>query len=247
MIKNTLVFSIALNGYQWRYRQHLASHLRFANKYNYHYQVVTRPFISKLGVECCWLKLTLMQAALNAGYHHVVFLDADAFVQAECPAISSILRANKYLYMAKGYSSRFNSGVMIVKNNAKIRAWLTQVIDSRNHSVKADNEVGWGENGHIIEHSHHCDFIYELPQVWNNTYSTSLVDFIRHQNCGPLRTNLLDNLFHKVIFSLAHRSEILVKCIALTLRLKRPKVTLLSETEKILAIYPHFSSVMSQD
>lgn len=238
---NTLVFSIALNGYQWRYRNHLRSHAQFAKKFNYHYQVVTKPFFSKLGIECCWLKLTLMHNALLAGYKHVIFLDADAIVQENCPSISSILETGKDLYMVKGYSNRFNSGVMIVRNSRKVRYWLLKVINNRENRVKPDNDVGWGENSHIIEFSKGCSFIKELPQVWNNTYDINLADYIRHHNFGPLRNGRLDNLLHKTIFCVADRlvriNNFFTKIQCKPVR----KDLLFIETKQIIALYPCFS------
>lgn len=242
MKTNTLVFSIALNGYQWRYRNHLRSHVKFAKKFNYHYQVVTKPFFSALGIECCWLKLTLMHRALLAGYKHVIFLDADAVVQPSCPNMTSLLETGKDLYMVKGYSGRFNSGVMIVRNSRRIRNWLLQVINNRDNNVKPENDVGWGENSHIIEFSKGCSFVKELPQVWNNTYNIDLNDYIRHHNFGPLRHGYLDNLLHKSIFCIANR---LVKINAFLKKIQHktpPNNLLFNETKKILTIYPSFST-----
>ena len=193
-----------------------------------------------LGVECCWLKLTLMQAALNAGYTYVIFLDADAYVQPRCPDIKTIETAGKYLYMAKGYSKRFNSGVMIAKNNEKVTQWLTQVINSRNDEVLPENDVGWGENGHVIQHGQGCHFIHEIPQKWNNTHDANLADYIRHQNCGPLRDSRMDNLFHKILFSATHRTIKLCKYIKRFTTRKDIETNLQVETEKVLSIYPCF-------
>lgn len=244
MNKDTLVFSIALNGYQWRYRRHIRSHEAFAKKYNYHYQVVTKPYFSKLGIECCWLKLTLMHNALLAGYKQVVFLDADAVVSPICPDINSLLETGKDLYMVKGYSNRFNSGVMIVRNSRTIRYWFRKVLNNRHKPVKPENDVGWGENSHIIEHSKDCSFVKELPQVWNNTYDANLDDYIRHHNFGPLRNGRLDNLLHKSIFFIANR---LVKINNQLEKIQgKPTDTnlLISETEKILLIYPCFANCL---
>ncbi|WP_440873958.1 hypothetical protein [Thalassotalea sp. PLHSN55] len=240
MNNSTLVFSIALNGYQWLYRKQLNSHKRFAQKYGYQYICVSRPFVSTLGVECCWLKLTLMREAFRAGYNNVMFLDADAFVQKSCPAISEVFSHNKYLYMAKGYSKRFNSGVIIAQNHPKTSQWLSTIINSRFNNIKAENSVGWGENGHIIEHSKNCDFISELNHKWNNTFDEQLNDFIRHQNYGPLRTSALDNFIHKVIFSLSARALSVIK----VFRSHDKHTDLLDqETKKILTIYPAFSQI----
>jgi len=241
MNKDTLVFSIALNGYQWRYHKYLKSHLAFANKFGYQYQAVTKPFLSQLGIECCWLKLTLMHTALLAGYKYVIFLDADAFVQENCPDIKTIIEEDKYLYMAKGYSKRFNSGVMIVKNNPLIREWVSNIINNRAVTIEPKNDVGWGENSHIIQYSHGCNFVKELPTQWNNTYDIYLNDFIRHQNFGPLRSGFFDNCLHKVMFGIANRTMRLYRLLR-TLRKETPCCDLLmAETQKVLAIYPCFS------
>ncbi len=257
MQHKTLIFSIALNGYQWLYSKQLKSHFRYAKKYGYAHQTVTRPYFSSLGVECCWLKLTLMRSALLAGYSNVVFLDADAMVQENCPPITSLFVANKYLYMAKGYSNRFNSGVLIARNNKQVISWLKQVINSRTIQVPTDDSVGWGENGHIIQHSHNCPFIKEIAQKWNNTHDENLDDFIRHQNSGPLRAGLVTNFIHKVIFCLSYR--ILYsnnKCISLFKTLKkqqgddnnlyqeqRNQELLEQETNKVLSYYPSFAAL----
>lgn len=242
MKHNTIVFSIALNGYQWRYRQYLSSHRAYAKRFNYHYQAVTRPIFSGLGIECCWLKLTLMHTALNAGYKHVMFVDADAMIQTTCPAIESVLENDKSLYMAKGYSKRFNSGVMIVRNSLVVRQWISRVIAHRATPVAPENDVGWGENSHIIELSHQCRFIQELPQRWNNTSNPRLDDYIRHHNYGPLRTNFWDNLLHRAIFCIADR---LVRLAGLPQPIKHQALNahlLGDETNRVLTYYPSFST-----
>lgn len=205
MQHKTLVLSIALNGYQWMYQQELNSHLRYAKKYGYVHQAVTRPFISALGVECCWLKLTLMRAALLSGYENVLFLDADTMVSQNCPDLTDVFQEGKYIYMAKGYSNRFNSGVLLARHNIKTITWLTQVIDARFNKVQSENDVGWGENGHVIEFSKCVPFIVELEQKWNNTFDYQLSDYIRHRNCGPMRTGFINNFFHKIVFFLSAR------------------------------------------
>lgn len=240
MNKDTLVFSIALNGYQWRYKKHLKSHQDYAQRYNYHYQAVTRPFVCALGIECCWLKLTLMQSALQAGYKFVLFVDADAYVQESCPPIDEVLVQEKCLYMAKGYSNRFNSGVLLVRNCYDSRQWINKVINSRAKPVADENNVGWGENSHIIELSEGCHFIKELSIQWNNTYQPTLKDFIRHQNSGPLRVNYWDNLFHKVIFYVSQRLVQLTPHTAPTKHAPPTDKQLNRETARMLQLYPAF-------
>lgn len=242
MANKTLIFSIALNGYQWMYQKELTSHHHYAKKFSYDYQAVTRPYFSSLGVECCWLKLTLMRTALLAGYECVVFIDADAMVQPDCPAVETLFMTNKYLYMAKGYSNRFNSGVMIARQHKHVIDWLTDVIDSRMLNVLDENSVGWGENGHIIELSHNCSFICEIDQKWNNTYDFLMIDFIRHQNYGPLRTGLLDNFIHRIIFCLSYRILMLINKCHFFENHDAFINNLDDETYKIIALYPSFIS-----
>jgi hypothetical protein len=199
MQKNTLILSIALNGYQWLYRDCINSQRAYAQKNAYQYLVITRPYFTALGVECCWLKLTLMLEALKAGYDTVLFVDADAYINSAADNLETLRQSNKYLYLAKSYSGRFNSGVILVNNHFKTRQWLQDVISARNRSVLPEHDVGWGENGHIIQHTENCEFVSTLDRRWNNTYDIHLKDYIRHFSFGPLRRNIFLNLSHKVL------------------------------------------------
>ena len=213
MKDNVLIFSIALNGYQWLYKECIASHKRYADGHGYTYQVVTRPYATSIGVECCWLKLTLMIEALDYGYDAVLFVDADAYIQTHTPKLSSVLLPDKYMYLAKSYSGRYNSGVMLIKNHSDVRRLLNTIIKARHQPVLAENDVGWGENGHIIEYTQHCQFVSTLNRSWNNTYDPELNDYIRHFSFGPLRTNLWLNLSH---MALARLTRLFSKCQAFT-------------------------------
>jgi hypothetical protein len=199
MQSKVLVFSIAINGYQWLYRNCLASHREFAVKHGYQYQVVTRPYVTTVGVECCWLKLTLMLEALNAGYEQVLFVDADAHINSSAPSLHSVIQPDQYLYLAKSYTQRYNSGVILVQNNVNIRLWLENVIAHRHDNVDQKHTVGWGENGHIIQYTENCKFVATLDRRWNNTYDPELNDYIRHFSFGPLRNNTCLNLSHKLL------------------------------------------------
>lgn len=238
MTNKTLILSIALNGYQWMYKKELTSHKKYATKHGYNYQAVTRPYVTELGVECCWLKLTLMQDALLSGYDNVLFLDADTLVSANCPALSTIFEEGKYIYMAKGYSGRFNSGVILAKNNRKTLNWLRQVIASQGQPVRIENDVGWGENGHVIEFSKDVPFISELDKKWNNTFDYALNDYIRHSNCGPMRTSFIVKAFHRLVFFISARIITRLTKKSIPSQVKRTNELLISETKKIISLYP---------
>lgn len=243
MSKTTLVFSIALNGYQWLYKDYLRSHAQFASKHNYAYQAVTRPFITSKGVECCWLKLTLLQEALKAGYDNVLFVDADAYIQDNAPDLESNFHTGKYLYLARSYSGRFNSGVILIKNSQVIRTWLRNLLADRHQPISAANSVGWGENGHVIEHCKNRDFVSTLDNRWNNTHDPVLKDYIRHFSFGPLRQSLMLNLIHKCFSRLTSLFSKTTRVLQKAGLIKRLDDGLVSLTQRVLRLYPIFTSV----
>lgn len=239
--KDTLVFSIALNGYQWLYPEHLASHKSYADKNNYDHVLITKPVISKLGMECCWLKLTLMKTALENGYKNVMFVDADAYINNSCPPVKSIFQKEKYLYMAFGYTERFNTGVMIARYSSELIYWLDNVIDCRNQDIPTIDSTGWGENGHIIHFSKQVDFIVQLHHRWNNTFDSNLQDHIRHFSNGPMRSSKLKSFAHYVL----RRVSSLFAKYSLKVQLKsacQNNDLLRQEATKVANIYPQFKA-----
>ena len=144
--------------------------------------------------------------------------------------------------MAKGYSKRFNSGVLIARNNVQTIEWLTCVINARVNKVQKENDVGWGENGHVIELSKGINFISELDQKWNNTFDYQLNDYIRHHNYGPMRTSVFNNFFHKVVFFLSSKLLTFTHKDSLKPDKKSQENLLTHETHKILSIYPKLAT-----
>lgn len=185
--KSMLVFSIALNGYQWLYRHHLASHARYAKRLGAHYVLVDRPIFTRMGTECCWLKLLLLKQALLKGYDSVLFLDADALVWDTAPDIRQNYRPDHHIYMAKGKTQRFNSGVMLLRNHHQSLAFINDILCRRHQPVPSDCDVGWGENGHVIQVAKQFSCVGELGLIWNNTWQPKLQDHIRHFNFGIMR------------------------------------------------------------
>ncbi|MCF2856558.1 hypothetical protein L1286_03690 [Pseudoalteromonas sp. SMS1] len=239
----TLVFSVALNGYQWRYSHCIKSHKQYAKKMNYQYVVVTRPLFTSLGVECCWLKLLLLKAALEAGYNSVLFVDADAFIQPTCPPIEQLLVDDKYLYMAHGYSGEINSGVMLMQSSPATLEWLNDVLSSICTPVAESEGIGWGENGHVAHFAKVWEGFQLISPKWNNTYAKEMSDYIRHFNFGPLKNSWSDKVIHKVIFKM---SKILLKCDLNDLSQQEKKLLVVQERlprlfNQVMRSYPEFS------
>ncbi|GAA4105019.1 hypothetical protein [Zhongshania borealis] len=184
---DTLVFSVAVNGYHWRYRRLLRTQKQYADRHGYTHVVIDRPLFSMLGNETAWLKLSVALRALESGYQRVFYIDADAEVRETTPALEAIVEADKSIYAARGYSDRINSGVLLFVNTPASRAFLDKVIDNIDTPLPLEDDVGWGENGHIIHFLRNEAAFCELPASWNNNHSPDLNDYIRHYSAGPLR------------------------------------------------------------
>lgn len=199
MNKNMLIFSLALNGYDKLYKEYLTSQKRYAQKLGADYEVVTKPGITLLARECCWLKLYLMRRALEAGYQWVLFLDADCHVRDSAPDIRQVHKPGKSIYMANGFSGRHNSGVILLSNHADSKVFLDTVLVNKDIELPDCDQVGWGENGHVIHFARHNPMVETISHRWNNTWENNNNDYIRHTNCGPLRQGKWAGLFHTLI------------------------------------------------
>ncbi len=198
---DTLVFSVAVNGYHWRYRRLLYSQRQYALRHGYTYLLIDRPLFSLLGNETAWLKLSAALVALESGYKRVFYIDADAEVRAHTPPLESIIEPGKSLYAARGYSGRINSGVLLFTDSPVARHFLHKVIDNIETPLPPEDDVGWGENGHIIHYLKGEAEFRELPPVWNNNQDPNLNDFIRHYSAGPLRHLYAPSLLDLLLFN----------------------------------------------
>lgn len=188
---STLVYTVALNGYHWRYAELIQSQRDYAARNNYQYVCVNRPLINPLGLETAWLKLTLALAALEAGYETVFYVDADARIRPETPALDTLFVVGKYIYAARGYSGRINSGILLFRQSATACEKLREILSNIDCDLPESDDVGWGENGHVIHYLNHWSGFAELPPVWNNNHTPALQDFIRHYSAGPLRAEFI--------------------------------------------------------
>jgi hypothetical protein len=193
-----LVFTIALNGYNIAYRKNISSQKGYAAKYGFDYVAVTRPALSSLFMECAWLKLILILSALESGYEWVFFVDSDAEIKKICPDFRSLDTAEKYIYMAHGFSGRVNSGVIIVKNNLLSKKFLIDTLNGFDKVIPPEDGCGWGENGHVNHFSKLIDSLFVIPGLWNNTHDLELIDYVRHYT-GPMREHGSNDLLSKFI------------------------------------------------
>lgn len=238
MSKQFLIVTLAMNGYQWAYRNFINTHKVYANKVAARHIEVSRPLFSLLGVECCWLKLYLLRLALQSGYQDVLILDADTWISEAAPDIRTMAHDNKYIYMARGYTNRFNSGVLWVRNHSHSIEFISDVIEHRLELIPAEDDVGWGENGHIIHHAKNSNIVFELPTCWNNTYDVNLVDYIRHFNHGPLRTHWHTKLRHKILARISRCWTKIIHLFYFNSKDQLPASWFNYELKRVLKAYP---------
>ncbi|WP_372880109.1 hypothetical protein [Psychromonas sp.] len=200
MSTNTLMFTIALNGYHWQYRKNIQSQRDYAARHGYRYVVVDRPLLTSLGLECAWLKIALMLEALQANYDWVLFVDADAKIQPGAPRVETLATADKSVFIARGYSGRINSGVLIAQQSHSATSFFRDVLENMEKPLPECDSVGWGENGHIIHYAHHKAFIKVISSRWNNNSDPHMQDYIRHFSAGPLRALFQPAWYDRFLF-----------------------------------------------
>lgn len=202
-----LVFSVALNGYQWRYRALLKSHRAYAERWGFRHIAVTQPGYSKLGMEVAWLKVALINTALRSGYDWVLFLDADTQVQPHAPCMLDVQQTGKDIYAARGFSGRFNSGVLMVRNSERSAAFFHHLQTMVCLPLPEEDRVGWGENGyfiHLAKQSEYREHIAELELAWNNNQLAYQSDYIRHYSRGPLHESFVPSWLDRSLAACYH-------------------------------------------
>jgi hypothetical protein len=183
-----VVICVALNGYQLRYRPMVLSHRRYCRQRGYDYVLADRPLSRRVPRNsAAWLKIDLVNAALEHGHPAVLLVDADAHISRRTPDFRTVFAEGKDVHLALGRSGRPNSGVIVTRNSERSRAFFRQIRDSSDHPV-ADGRWGewidWGENGHVIDAWRGFTAGGELDRMWNNTSDPELAAYIRHET-GP--------------------------------------------------------------
>lgn len=182
------MINISTPSYAEKYKRELQSQKAYAAKYGYDFYHINinqeNPGTAK------WSKVENMIHFLDR-YYIVLLLDSDCYVRPNAPDIISQIEHGKTIYMAKGYSGRFNSGVILAVSSVLSREYFRKVLSSRNNTVSAQSFVNkTGENGHIIEISNHPKYHHifkQLSFIWNNNKFPQRADFIRHYSSGPMK------------------------------------------------------------
>jgi len=200
-----LVISLGFNGYQWIYARNVKTQQSYCDRNGFDYVMVSRPRFTNMLMECAWLKIPLIIAALEAGRPWVLFLDSDVEVKLNAPSFLSNEVEGRDLYLANGFSGRVNSGVIMVRRSERVISLLSQMYSNAMNPIPAEDDVGWGENGHVIHYTRTYEGLQILEPRWNNNVSPNLDDYFRHYSAGPMRKFYKFTLFEKVVYRMAKK------------------------------------------
>ncbi len=111
----------------------------------------------------------------------------------------------KDLYLANGFSGRANSGVIIVRSSERVVSLLSTMYVNALNPLPAEDDVGWGENGHVIHYAKDYEGLQVLDQRWNNNFAPELEDYFRHYSAGPMRKFYKFTTFEKICYRAAKK------------------------------------------
>ena len=209
-MKKALIVSMGFNGYQWIHKRKVASQRAYAERYGFEHVMVSSPSFTNMRMECTWLKIPLMMAALDGGCPWVLYLDCDVEVKPRAPSFLDVEVPGKDLFLAKGTSGRLNAGVILAKNTERVLSLLSTIFMNATNPVPPEDDVGWGDNGHVIHFAKNYEGLCVLDPRWNNNHSTELDDYFRHYSAGPMRKIDTRTFGEEAIF---HTSRVVNKAV----------------------------------
>ncbi|PCJ19405.1 MAG: hypothetical protein COB04_05790 [Gammaproteobacteria bacterium] len=197
--KRVMVFTVAVNYYDKVFSQNISSQRNYASRCGYEYYCFsTDRWLDK--TVAAWLKIALINEWLARDYDYVMFIDADCFVAADTPRFECVLKTHKHVYLAKGFSGRVNSGMMILRNSKESKGLIWKLL------VNCESRVAgadWGENGHVIYYTNNQPWLEVLDRCWNNNTFLDMSDFIRHYCAGtPFRERYPFQLMEQYYYTL---------------------------------------------
>jgi len=161
------------------------------------------------------------------------------------------LRNGADIYAAKGFSGRFNSGVLFIRNTDLSKQFFNTMLEIATHPLPQQDDVGWGENGHFIHLAKSTPLCAELDSRWNNNFQKDLDDHVRHYSRGPLYDEFRPPLANMLLERLCHYSLAVFKRLDRLLKHCLPSqqpddknfLTRLDNlSARVLSKYPHFLS-----
>lgn len=185
-----LVISIALGDFKTLFAPCLRSHRAYSGRQGYTYLLIDELPWSLKPAEAAWLKVPILLGALEAGWDWVLFVDADCEVRMACPPMESEERDGKSIFMAHGFSGRYNAGVIVLRNTPEASRFLRDVWGHAEEDVPEEDRAPY-ENGHVIYFAKRSNSVGTLSGAWNNNSSLDPEAYIQHYSAGRLRKTYL--------------------------------------------------------
>lgn len=193
----TLVFTVALNGYDSKWKTCIDSHKEYCSRMGYTHRLIDNVDDSVIDLHPKWRKIEYMKRFIEKKDFDVVALfDADLFVRDTCPSFGKFVKnSDAHIFCVMGCSNRPNSGMVVAKSTKPSLQFFTTMLKNRNFPVEKEHFVtNEGENGHFISlYSQQTNIFEILPNCWNNNKSINNTDYIRHF-CGHIPKVTDDNI-----------------------------------------------------
>ena len=177
--RDTFLFTVATNGYDEIFKDCLDSHQAYADIQGYKYVAFTKsPPGGISGCNSSWAKVAIILRALEKGYKNIFFIDGDALIHDYTPPIDTLFRDDKFVYMSREGSGKFNAGVIIVVNDRQSVKFFKQLLlraDIPNAMLpKSDRNLF--ENGHVINLAKNSPIVETINPKWNYNSTTILLN-----------------------------------------------------------------------
>jgi hypothetical protein len=181
-----LVISVALRDFKTIFGGCLRTHKAYCDRHGYRYLLVDSLPTLLSPSDCSWLKIPLMIHALEAEWDWVMFVDADCEIRSSCPPLDHVEQPAKSVFMAHGFSGRYNAGVIIARCSADSIDFLQAVWKHAEQPVPEGDRAPY-ENGHVIHFGKQNPAIGVLARTWNNNVAFERDSYIQHYSAGRLR------------------------------------------------------------
>lgn len=188
MLNKPCIISVATCGYNYLFSKLIQSQKLYAKKYNYNYFCITStPWKINPNI-AAWLKIALVKKLMENGQEKIFFIDSDCLIRSSAPPIFESYNFDTYpMWIAKGKSARYNSGVFALKSCEKMKKLMSTLIKTSAYKVPKKDEAPY-ENGHIIYHLNKRNDIGILDHIlWNNNSFYNESSFVQHFSGGALR------------------------------------------------------------
>jgi hypothetical protein len=184
----TIQFSIATGGYKYLFKPLIRTQRQYAANCGYYYYCLDKVPWAITPSIAAWLKVGLILKFMDLGYDNIFFVDADCSIAKSTPPIFDLVDLqHKPMWIARGKSNRYNSGVIAIANTDTTKDFIKKLLANGHIPVPSEDEAPY-ENGHFIHYLKKNDTVGLLEhEKWNNNSALNPYSYIQHYSGGNLR------------------------------------------------------------